>query len=130
MEQLVWGLQISVVGMGLVFGLLALLWGLLTLVLRFDPPPAAVAEAGPAGVAGSAGTAEAEDAEAAPAPGTGLDADLLAAITVAVVTHRAMRRREAAPAMRSYWPGSLLYASRWVATGRARQNYGWRRRGR
>ncbi len=66
----------------------------------------------------------------APAPGTGIDADLVAAITVAVVTHRAVRRREAAPAMRSYWPGSLLYASRWVATGRARQNYGWRRRGR
>jgi sodium pump decarboxylase gamma subunit len=130
MEQLVWGLQISVAGMGLVFALLALLWGLLTLVLRFDTPPAAAAEAAPAGVASAADAAEVEDAEAAPAPGTGVDPDLLAAITVAVVTHRATRRREAAPAMRSYWPGSLLYASRWVATGRARQNYGWRRRGR
>jgi hypothetical protein len=98
-----------------------------------------VAGAGPAAGAGSAGTVEAEDAEgaedvedaeAAAASGAGLDPDLLAAITVAVVTHRATRRREAAPAMRSYWPGSLLYASRWVAAGRARQNYGWRRRGR
>ena len=138
MEQLVWGLQISVVGMGLVFGLLALLWGLLTLVLRFDPPPAAVAGAGPAAGAGSAGTVEAEDAEgaedvedaeAAAASGAGLDPDLLAAITVAVVTHRATRRREAAPAMRSYWPGSLLYASRWVGAGRVRQNRSWQRRG-
>ena len=128
MEQLAWGLQITVVGMGLVFALLALLWGLLTLVLRFDAAPTVVAQA--RSVAGATDEAEVEDAEAAPAPGTGIDADLLAAITVAVVTHRAARRREAAPAMRSYWPGSLLYASRWVATGRARQNYGWRRRGR
>ena len=42
MDNLVWGLQMTVLGMGLVFGLLALLWGLLTLVLRFDKPPAAV----------------------------------------------------------------------------------------
>jgi glutaconyl-CoA/methylmalonyl-CoA decarboxylase subunit delta len=130
MEQLVWGLQITVAGMGLVFSLLALLWGLLTLVLRFDTAPAAAAEAGPGSVAGAAGEVELADAGAVPAPETEIDADLLAAITVAVVTHRAARRREAAPAMRSYWPGSLLYASRWVATGRARQNYGWRRRGR
>ena len=43
--------------------------------------------------------------------------ELIAAITVATLTHRAHRRREAAPAMRSYWPGSLLYASRWVGAG-------------
>jgi hypothetical protein len=57
-----------------------------------------------------------------------MDADLVAAITVAVLTHKVVRRRQAAPAMRSYWPGSLLYASRWVATGRARQNRTWRGR--
>jgi len=115
MENLAWGLQMTLLGMGLVFALLTLLWGLLALVLRLDtwragggvgelPEPSAVTE-------------------------QGMDADLIAAITVAVLTHRAVRRREAAPMMRSYWPGSLLYASRWVATGRARQNYGWRRRG-
>ena len=48
----------------------------------------------------------------------------------ATLAHRAHRRREAAPAMRSYWPGSQLYASRWVAVGRARQNQSWQRRGR
>ena len=115
MENLGWGLQMTVVGMGLVFALLAALWGLLNLVLRFDAPPAvpapSVREIKPA---------------AAEAPAGGLDADLVAAITVAVLTHKAVRRREAAPAMRSYWPGSLLYASRWVATGRARQNRSWR----
>ena len=38
MENLGWGLQITVLGMGAVFGLLALLWGVLTLVMRFDRP--------------------------------------------------------------------------------------------
>jgi hypothetical protein len=56
-----------------------------------------------------------------------MDPELAAAITVAVLTHREQRRHEAAPAMRSYWPGSLLYASRWVASGRARQNRSWQR---
>jgi Na+-transporting methylmalonyl-CoA/oxaloacetate decarboxylase gamma subunit len=39
MENLGWGLQMTVLGMGLVFALLALLWGLLTLVLKLDPAP-------------------------------------------------------------------------------------------
>jgi glutaconyl-CoA/methylmalonyl-CoA decarboxylase subunit delta len=113
-ENLGWGLQMTVVGMGLVFALLAALWGLLNLVLRFDAPPVPSRHA-----ATPAPTA---------APARGMDADLVAAITVAVLTHKAVRRHQAAPAMRSYWPGSLLYASRWVATGRARQNRSWRGR--
>ncbi|HEX9178796.1 MAG TPA: OadG family protein [Burkholderiales bacterium] len=113
MENLGWGLQITALGMGLVFGLLALLWGLLTLVLRFDREPAA-----PAAKAGAV--------NAAPE----MDPELVAAITVAVLAHREMRRQEAAPSMRSYWPGSLLHSSRWVASGRARQNHAWRRGGR
>jgi Na+-transporting methylmalonyl-CoA/oxaloacetate decarboxylase gamma subunit len=107
----------AVVGMGLVFALLAALWGLLNLVLRFDAPPIV-----PAPSAHEVKQAPAE------APTGGMDADLVAAITVAVLTHKAVRRHQAAPAMRSYWPGSLLYASRWVATGRARQNRSWRGR--
>lgn len=117
MENLGWGLQMTVVGMGLVFALLAALWGLLNLVLRFDAPPAV-----------SAPSAHAVKQVPAEAPAGGMDADLVAAITVAVLTHKAVRRHQAAPAMRSYWPGSLLYASRWVATGRARQNRSWRGR--
>lgn len=111
MENLGWGLQITALGMGLVFGLLALLWGLLTLVLRLDREPAPEAPVA---------------ASAAP----GMDPDLVAAITIAVLTHKELRRHEAAPVMRSYWPGSLLYASRWMASGRARQNHSWRRGGR
>jgi Na+-transporting methylmalonyl-CoA/oxaloacetate decarboxylase gamma subunit len=108
MNNLGWGLQISALGMGLVFGLLALLWGLLTLVLKFDAPPATAPEAA---------------AETAPA----LDPAVVAAITVAVLAHGAQRRAEAAPQMRIHWPGSLLHASRWVAAGRTRQNHSWQR---
>lgn len=114
MDNLLWGLQTTVLGMGLVFGLLALLWGLLTLALRLDAPaasPPAPALAPPP----------------APIAPPGLDGVTAAAILVATLAHRAQRRREAAPAMRSFWPGSQLYASRWVGAGRARQNFGWRR---
>ena len=117
MENLLWGLQTTVLGMGLVFALLALMWGLLTLALRLDRPSAStlpVAAALPA-------------QEPEPAMPHGLDGETVAAILIAALTHRAQRRREAAPVMRSYWPGSLLYASRWVGAGRARQNQGFRR---
>ena len=36
MENLGWGLQMTVLGMGLVFALLAVLWVLLTVVLKLD----------------------------------------------------------------------------------------------
>jgi glutaconyl-CoA/methylmalonyl-CoA decarboxylase subunit delta len=110
MNNLGWGLQITALGMGLVFGLLALLWGLLTLVLKLDVPAAAAPET---------------PAEAAPA--TALDPALVAAITVAVLAHGAQRRAEAAPQTRMHWPGSLLHASRWVSAGRTRQNHSWQR---
>ena len=130
MDNLLWGLQMTVLGMGLVFALLALLWGLLTLVLRFDrsPDQAMPLAATPFDLA-SASPADESVPAAGPAQVQGMDAELVAAILTATLAHRAQRRREAAPAMRSYWPGSLLYASRWVGAGRARQNQSWQRRG-
>ncbi len=138
MSDLAWGLQMTVLGMGLVFGLLALLWGLLTLVQRYDNPPSPVAvpdvpvEA--AAAVADEPLADASSDGAAPTvrvPATvqGMDAELVAAILVATLRHRAQRRREAAPETRIYWPGSLLYASRWVGAGRSRQNNSWQRRG-
>ena len=59
----------------------------------------------------------------------GMAADLVAAILVATMKHKLTLRRQAAPLMRTYWPGSQLFASRWVAAGRARQNYTWQPRG-
>lgn len=133
MENLAWGLKMSVLGMGLVFALLALLWALLTLVLKLDKEPTAAlsdrqAKADTAGIA-----AVADDAVGAQKPDcpavNGMPADLVAAILVATLQHKLTLRRQAAPVMRSYWPGSQLFASRWVATGRARQNHSWQPRG-
>jgi Na+-transporting methylmalonyl-CoA/oxaloacetate decarboxylase gamma subunit len=114
MEHLGWGLQITALGMGLVFGLLALLWGLLTLVLHLDRPPM------PAAADGAAAPVPAAPDELA-------DPALVAAITLAVLIHAAQRRKEAAPLVRAHWPGSLLHASRWVASGRLRQNRTFRK---
>jgi len=116
MENFLWGLQTTFLGMGLVFSLLALMWGLLTLALRLDRPSRSAASPAPS-----------TPTPPEPALPPGLDGETMAAILIATLTHRAQRRREAAPAMRSYWPGSLLYASRWVGAGRAVQNHGWRR---
>jgi Na+-transporting methylmalonyl-CoA/oxaloacetate decarboxylase gamma subunit len=119
-ENLSWGLSMTAVGMGLVFAMLALLWGLLTLVLRLDRPADTVAA--PQDAVAPVSTDGAPNDNVAP--------EVIAAITIATLAHVSARRREAAPMMRSYWPGSTLFASRWVATGRARQNRTWQRRGR
>lgn len=133
MNDLAWGLQMTVLGMGLVFGLLGLLWGLLTLAQRLDRAPAPVASPRPSVPAPTDGATAAAETAAAVTTDTAArepDPELVAAILVATLTHRAISRREAAPAMRSYWPGSLLYASRWVGAGRSRQNHSWQRRSR
>jgi Na+-transporting methylmalonyl-CoA/oxaloacetate decarboxylase gamma subunit len=148
MEDLLFGLRTTVLGMGIVFGVLAILWGLLTLVVRLDARSAraAAAEAAASAAAdagapdpgtsatGTGAVVDGGPAEPAPpivrlvgAPDD-LDPRLVAAITVAILRHAEARRLQAAPAMRSYWPGSLLFASRWVAAGRTRQGQSWRRR--
>jgi len=113
-ERLLTGLNITFLGMGLVFLLLVILWGLLTLMLRLDrePPSESAVAGGPAGRAHGP-----RRVNVAP--------DLLAAMTVAVVTHQAVLRKQAAPSMRSHWPGSILFASRWVAAGRHQQTQNW-----
>jgi glutaconyl-CoA/methylmalonyl-CoA decarboxylase subunit delta len=129
MDDLVWGLQITALGMGLVFGLLALLWGLLTLVQRLDRgPPVAPATSGASADTSSDAKSGVPEAQAsAGAMVNCLDGDLVAAIATATLAHRALRRREAAPVMRSYLPGSQ--ASRWVGAGRSRQIQNWHRKG-
>jgi glutaconyl-CoA/methylmalonyl-CoA decarboxylase subunit delta len=124
MNNLGWGLQITALGMGLVFGLLALLWGVLTLALRWDRPPTGpAAPAVPPSALESSADAAAATAAAAPQ----LEPALVAAVTLAVLTHSAVLRNEAAPTMRAHWPGSLLHASRWVSSGRLRQNRTFRK---
>jgi Na+-transporting methylmalonyl-CoA/oxaloacetate decarboxylase gamma subunit len=123
MENLGWGLQTTLLGMGLVFAMLALLWGLLALLLRLDGPVRPPVEPS---LPARAGVAPAEGASAAGQPELP-DPALRAAITVAVLWHRQVLRGEAAPAMRIHPPGALLHASRWVDAGRMRQNRVWRR---
>lgn len=114
MDDLIFGLQIAVVGIACVVALLAVLMGVVWLLGRMDrqpaPPPAPAA---------------APITTTAPAD---LPSDLVAAINIAVLTHAEVRRAEAAPAMRTHQPGSHLYASRWVATGRGSQSQPWQRR--
>jgi glutaconyl-CoA/methylmalonyl-CoA decarboxylase subunit delta len=136
MDDLAFGLQVSVLGMGIVFGVLALLWLLLTLALRLDARGTGRARGAASTVEDAGELAPAAPAAHAPAGAVrlvgapdDLDPRLVAAITVAILRHAEARRLQAAPAMRSYWPGSLLFASRWVAAGRTRQGQSWRRRG-
>jgi sodium pump decarboxylase gamma subunit len=113
-ERLMTGLNMTVLGMGLVFLLLALLWALLTAMLRLDREPASGEP--------DEGTASSRPEARRPVK---LAPELLSAITVAVFTHQAVLRKQAAPAMRSYWPGSILFASRWMAAGRHQQTQSW-----
>lgn len=119
MPDYAWGLQMMVVGMGVVFGLLLALMALLLLIGRLDRPDAAASEPD--------SDADLQDAPGADhAPGLriiadGLDENQVAAIAVAVMTHAEIRRRSAAPEARATPPGSQLFASRWVAIGRGRQ---------
>jgi glutaconyl-CoA/methylmalonyl-CoA decarboxylase subunit delta len=133
MSDLEFGVRITLLGMGLVFGMLILLWGILELALRFEHRGETKTEVGAESRAPSTGPVGPGEAvrggpvvriagDGSPEPA------LVAAITVAVLRHAEARRLQAAPAMRSYWPGSLLFASRWVAAGRTRQGQSWRRR--
>jgi glutaconyl-CoA/methylmalonyl-CoA decarboxylase subunit delta len=104
-ESLNIGIQLTVFGMGLVFLLLAVMALFIPLLLRFDRTQPPMKE--PSG----------------PEYPAGLDAEALAAVTIAVTMHQALRRKEAAPAMRRYRPGTR--PSRWVNVGRHLQNTSW-----
>ena len=129
MDDLAFWVSTTVIGMAIVFTVLALVWVLLTILMRVDDrsaqagAPAGEMAADPGGQAAPL-LANVRLLDAPP----DLDPRLLAAITIAIVRHEEARRLQAAPAMRSYWPGSLLFASRWVAAGRTRQGQSWRRR--
>lgn len=100
-------LQLAVVGMGTVILGLGVVWALIKLLVALDRPPPPPAQSAPAH------PVEAD-----------MDPALLTAIAVAIITHEAVRRKQAAPAMRTHWPGSQ--PSRWLIVGRSRQNRTWR----
>jgi sodium pump decarboxylase gamma subunit len=108
MENLLVGLRLTVYGMGIVFLLLGVLALIIAGLVRLDRPRPRPPKA--------------EKARASTAT-AGPDPALLAAIMIAVRAHIRVRRKQAAPAMRSHQPGTL--PSRWVASGRTRQNRSW-----
>lgn len=116
MENLPFGLGLTAWGMGLVFGLLILLWGFLALAGRLDRPDAE---------APSAGASTTPTVRFRVADGIDLEPEVIAAIVIAVAAHTSVRRRQAAPAMRTAKPGSQLWASRWLGAGRTRQTRGY-----
>ena len=99
------GLQLTVFGMGLVFLLLAVMALLIMLLLRLDRTVTVVPE------------------PSAPEQTGGFEPEALAAISIAVTMHQALRRKEAVPVMREYQPGTL--PSRWLDIGRTLQNTRW-----
>lgn len=115
MGNLAWGLQITVLGMGLVFALLALLWVLLTLVRALDREAAAPLD--------SRADDEGEQARE-PATVSELSPERVAAIVIAVHKHREVLQRMAQS------PEPARSVSPWLAAGRMRQNTQWQARGR
>lgn len=116
------GAELTLYGMGLVFLLLAVLWGLIALLVRLDQPPA-IESAVAAGAEEAAGSLSSAGPVAATSDTTALEPEVLAAIVIACRAHRMTRRKQAAPEMRTHQPGSL--PSRWLGTGRTRQNRSW-----
>ena len=114
MENLDWGIKMTVLGMGLVFALLALLWALLTVILMLDKEEEEQEEAG-------AGSDE-------PQAAGSLTADLVSAIVAATLKHKKTLRGGAASLTQTSWSGSQ--SSLWLAAGRARQTNNWISRGR
>ena len=127
MENIGWGLYMTVSGMGSVFLLLAVLMMLLLGIGRLDQPK-------PAAVEGSEDVILREVAESSPESmdatitldANGLSPEQVVAITVAVAAHAKTRRGQAAQDARRVAPDSQLHASRWVAIGRAYQNQPWK----
>jgi Na+-transporting methylmalonyl-CoA/oxaloacetate decarboxylase gamma subunit len=127
MDDLLFGLRTALLGMAIVFSVLAIVWGLLTVLMKLDARTAAKAGAAPAAPTAGPTARSTPVVHLAGLP-AGVDPKLVAAITIAILRHEEARRLQAAHAMRTYWPGSLLFASRWVAAGRTRQGQSWRRR--
>ena len=127
MDDLLFGLRTALLGMAIVFSVLAIVWALLSSLMKLDARTAARGVASQPADTVARRRRRARPRLRARLP-RGADPKLIAAITVAILRHEEARRLQAAPAMRTYWPGSLLFASRWVAAGRTRQGQSWRRR--
>lgn len=117
MANIGWGLQMTVLGLGLVFALLALLWGLLSLVLVFDQSTPDNAARGMPEVGDAPAAAGADERPS-------LSGARVAAIAIAVTRHRQfLRRAERVPVDGPVVANPPI--SPWQLAGRVRQNKDW-----
>ncbi len=109
-EALQTGLYLTVAGMGLVFFVLAMLWGLITLLLKFDeePKPEISAEASVAPLPEADGV---------------LSSETVAAISTAVQAYKTDRRLGAATNAPAYSKRESV--DYWSMAGRANQQSDW-----
>lgn len=136
MDNLGFGLQMMLLGMGTVFLMLIALMVVLMLLGKTDRPAAEQASlpAGEAEAPALTDSVEAEPVEEDPnawmtiADASGLTPEQIAAVSVAVAVHADVRRKQGAPANRVHAPGSRLWASRWVSMGRTTQMHNTQRR--
>jgi len=121
MDNMAWGLYMTVAGMGTVFLLLALLMLVLLGIGKIDP----------AGRAGRADPATADDpaldAPAASPQPDDLSPEMIAAITIAVITHANRRRGQVTSAPHPLALANQPPPSRWVSIGRTNQTRPWSR---
>ncbi|MFZ1410822.1 MAG: OadG family protein [Micropruina sp.] len=115
MDNIGFGLWMTLMGMGTVFLLLVLLMLTLYAIGRLDQRGKRTSP-----------TPRHNVSEPEPTAPDELTPELIAAISIAVITHARVRRGQAAPAMRQVQPGSQLFASRWVSVGRSYQNQPWK----
>jgi Na+-transporting methylmalonyl-CoA/oxaloacetate decarboxylase gamma subunit len=117
------GLGLTIYGMALVFLLLGLLWGLIALAVHMDQGEPAAEDADATEEETGADNADGEDTVTVVSGPPAIAPEVLAAVVIACRAHRMTHRQQAAPEMRTHMPGSL--PSRWVGTGRTRQNRSW-----
>lgn len=132
MENMGWGLEMLLLGMGTVFVLLFVLMAVLFALGRLDrQAPAVEIEAPQTDL-----TEGVQEIETQPvddnawmtiADASGLTPEQIAAISVAVAVHADVRRKQGAAVNRVHSPGSRLWASRWVSMGRGAQMQNSRR---
>ena len=110
------------IGAGLLILLIGLLWGLIARLLQLNRQQAQATGSSAAAADGHSGQMTVQPTADQPDAGE-LSPEMLAAVMVAVRMHRRIRRKQAAPAMRTHQPGTL--PSRWIGAGRAIQNLSW-----
>lgn len=115
-ENIGWGLELTVVGMGIVFLMLIILMVSLMIMGALDRP-AKAEEVAPV----AAAPAVAQVAT----PAGGMTDEKIA--TLAVAIHTALRNSGNKPSLVANRSGSGLNESRWVAIGRSMQTKSWHR---